>query len=152
MPEMKPRVWNGHVKEFTPSETPECKGVLNVPYVEPARVTEADAQKFQDEYCFACPILIECARHAMNNEPYGTWGLTENQRASLGGVVAEEWAEKKVDPHAVIAELEALGLDLDTITTIASAAGPRNQHVYRAIAERRRRKAAAARASQSRAA
>lgn len=152
MGEVKPRVWSGQVKEFTPSDVPECDGVLDVPYIEPGRVTDEDARKFQDEYCFACPILVECARHAMNNEPYGTWGLTENQRSSLGGVVAEEWADKKVDPHAAIEELEGKGLDLDTITTIASAAGPRNQYVYRAIADRRRRSVAAARASQQRAA
>ena len=142
--ENKARVWKGVVREFTPPGTPACEGVHDVPYLEPGRVTNADALAFQDEYCMACPIFVQCARHAMSNEPYGTWGLTENQRASLGGVVAPEWANKRLDPTGAVLELEDAGVPLRTIGEIVSAADSHNQDALRALRARQRQVAARA--------
>ena len=128
------RVWDGVIQAFEPDGPSACQGG-DVPF-EQGRAGDALAQQFQKEVCASCPVLVACARHALEHEPYGLWGLTESQRGNLGGVVAEEWAERTMDPMTAITELEANGIHLDTIEEMVTPTRA-NQVVFAAIKVRR---------------
>ena len=133
-PKNSVRVWNGVVQAFMPDQPSACQGG-DVPF-EQGRAGDALAQDFQTAICATCPVLVTCARHALEHEPYGLWGLTERQRGNLGGVVAEEWAEQTMDPMTAITELENNGIHLDTIEEMVTPR-PTNRVVINAIKVRR---------------
>lgn len=131
----KARVWDGVVKPFIPTEQPACQGEPQ-PTTEGYGAENQAALDYQAAVCAACPVLVACASHAMNSEPYGLWGLTEKQRWHLGGVVPEEWANIAPNPDKALDELEASRLALDIVEQIITVTGPRNQPAFLALAAR----------------
>lgn len=42
---------------------------------DPDELDDADAQAFADYHCGACPVMLQCLRHAVNQkEVIGVWG------------------------------------------------------------------------------
>lgn len=44
------------------------------------------ANEARKAYCRGCPAQTDCMIWALRNEGFGIWGLTEGERAALGGV------------------------------------------------------------------
>lgn len=87
-----------------------------------ALAARAELDEYQRTMCATCPALIACAAHALVNEPYGTWGLTEEQRYGLGGVLPPEWPEVNVSPLDALESITSNGISLDDVKEIITEA------------------------------
>lgn len=87
-----------------------------------ALAARAELDEYQRTMCAACPALIDCAAHALVNEPYGTWGLTEEQRYGLGGVLPPDWPEINVSALDALESITGNGITLDDVADIVTAA------------------------------
>lgn len=62
--------------------------------------------------CGACPLQAACITHALANEAWGVWGLTERERASLGGVARRSKTNRgSGSPREAAASAVAAGID-----------------------------------------
>lgn len=106
-------MWDGRIVAFhVEGETMACLDLDSVPDSEPYGEFTDEVRKFQERFCADCPVFVQCALHAMDHEPYGTWGLTEGQRADFGGAVPREWSGWVPDPQRAARTASMSGVDL----------------------------------------
>lgn len=120
-------VWDLEPVAFIPDQPTACvDGTVGTTVADltgpQARAARAELDEFQRTRCATCPALIACAAHALVNEPYGMWGLTEEQRYGLGGVLPPDWPEINVSPLDALESITGNGITLDDVKDIITEA------------------------------
>lgn len=125
------RVWDEVIRTFIPSDRPACQGIQEATA---AAYDEPSAGLIQQRVsCVGCPVFIACARHAIDHEPWGLWGLTEEQRWNLGGVVPKDWADHVPDPQIALDELHEQGVPFDAVVAVVEAAALKDDFLLDAV-------------------